>query len=76
MANNHSNPDFITNAGCVRINKKAGLPVGGQTPVFHRAALEVRDGDQICGKQAEEEEVLCSSLRQRENKTIPCFGRG
>lgn len=55
VANHHSNPDLIRNAGCVRINKKAGLPVSGQTPVFHGAALEVRNGDQICDKQEEEE---------------------
>lgn len=48
MANHHSNPDFFRNAGCERINKKAGLPVSGQTPVFHCARLEVRNGYQIC----------------------------
>lgn len=75
MANHHSNPDFIRNAGGVRINEKARLPVGGQTPVFHRTALEVRDGDQVCHKQ-EEEEKMGGLPRQKQNKAIPCFGRG
>lgn len=76
MANHHSNPDFMRNAGCVRINKKACLPVGGQTPVFHRPALEVRNGNQICDKQEEEEEEMGGLPRPNQNKAIPCFGRG
>lgn len=75
MTNHHSNPNFTGNAGRVRINKKARLPVGGQTPVFHRTALEVRDGDQICDEQEEEEEVG-GLPRQKQNKAVPCFGRG
>lgn len=76
VANHHSNPDFIGDAGRERINKKARLPVGGQTPVFHRATLEVRDGDQICDGQVKEEEMLCGLLRQTRAKSVPCFGRG
>lgn len=51
MADHHSNPEFIRNAGCEGINEKAGLPVGGQTPVLHRTRLEVRDGYQICERE-------------------------
>lgn len=57
MANHHGNPELIRNAGRVRIHEEARLPVGGQTPVFHGTALEVRDGDQICDKREEEEEM-------------------
>lgn len=51
MADHHSNPEFIRNAGCEGINEKACLPVGGQTPVLHRTRLEVRDGYQICERE-------------------------
>lgn len=76
VANHHSNPDFISNAGREWIDKKARLPVGGQTPVFHRASLEVRDGDQICDGEVTEGEMLCGLMGQRRTETVPCFGRG
>lgn len=69
MANHHSNPDFIRNAGRARIHQKARLPVGGQAPVFHRTALEVRDGDQICDKQEEEEEEPGALPRQKKTQS-------
>lgn len=74
MANHHGNPDLISNAGRVRIHEEARLPVGGQTPVFHGTALEVRDGDQICDKREEEEEM--GRLPTQQNQALPCFGRG
>lgn len=76
MANHHGNPDLIRNAGRVRIHEEARLPVGGQTPVFHGAALEVGDGDQICDKREEEEEMGVFFPRQPQNEALPCFGRG
>ena len=76
MANHHSNPDLIRNAGCVRINKKAGLSVRGQTPVFHRTALEVGDGDQICDKQEEEMGGLPRQKQKKKQHLASVGGRG
>lgn len=47
MANHHGNPEFIRNRGCERVKEKAGLSVGGQTPVLHCTRLEVWDSYQI-----------------------------
>lgn len=56
MADHHSNPEFIRNAGCEGINKKAGLSIGGQTPVLHRTGLEVRDSYKICERECKGQE--------------------
>lgn len=79
MANDHSNPEFIRNRGCEGVKKKAGLSVGGQTPVLHRTGLEVWDGYQIWEREESQvrwkwKEMICGLVTGK--KSSPCLGRG
>lgn len=70
MADYHSNPKFIRNGGCEGIKEKAGLSVGGQTPVLHRTRLEVRDGYQIWERENTGQRT--EGERGKKKKEMPC----
>lgn len=78
MADHHSNPELIRNGGCEGIKEKAGLSVGGQTPVLHRTRLKVWDGYQIwerenTGQGTESDGVKRGKLPEQLNKGYPVW---